>query len=122
MVAVAGEALLVVEVFVEHSDGVLAAHAGPCHAPGGLVAHALQRFHVSGGVERGVFDTGDRQRRRGQGFARRVHGVLEIGGDLDAARWEMERVFHCRDCNVQRAPCCVQRAGTCDVLRASATC
>ena len=95
VVAVAGEALLVVEVLVEHSDGVLAAHAGPCHAPGGLVAHALQRFHVSGGVERGVFDTGDRQRRRGQGFARRVHGVLEIGGDLDAARWEMEGVFHC---------------------------
>ena len=95
LLAVAGEPLLVVEVLVEHADRVLTANAGPRHAAGRFVAHPLERIEVAVRVERRVFDPRDRQRRRRQILARRVHRLLELGGDLDAPRLKMQRVLHC---------------------------
>ena len=42
----------------------------------------------------GILDPGDRQRRRREIFAGRVHRLLELRGDLHRARLEMEGNGH----------------------------
>jgi hypothetical protein len=97
LVPVPGEPLLVVQVLVQELDGVLAAGACADHARTSFVAHPVDGIEVAPGVERRVLDARDRERGRGEILVRRVHCLLEIGRDLDAARLKMRGVFHSRD-------------------------
>jgi hypothetical protein len=94
-VAISSESLLVVQVLVEHADGVLAAHPRPRHAARRLLAHALQRVEVPARIERRVLDPGDRQRCRCELVAGCIDGFLEVGGDLEAPGLKMKGVSHC---------------------------
>ena len=92
------KALIVVQIFVQHPDGVLPAGPGPGDAAGRFVAHPLERVEIAARIERRIFDPGDRERGGREVVAGRVHRPFEVGGDLNAARLQVERVFHWGDC------------------------
>ena len=89
--AVPRKSLFVVQVLVERPHGVV---ADLLHARGRFLAHAIERRHVRSRIERRVLHARNRKRRRRQLVAGRVHGFLQLGGQLTRARIEVERKRH----------------------------
>jgi len=82
-VAIADESLFIVEVLVEGADRIAArlSNAGPRFDP-----HAIEHRKVGLRIQRRIFDASDRQRRRREIIARRIHRLFQLGGHLGGPR------------------------------------
>ena len=92
MIAVAAEPELLVKVGVERREPDRGRRAFVALEPsGGRFPHALEAQQIRGGVERGILDSGNGQRRRRQGFPRLVQRAQQVVGDTGETRQQGQR-------------------------------